>query len=134
VFLSIDEPATGGWQTWKTVRSTSSDNFEVGEFTYRIYARGSNWNINWFSFVLDESGAKYSIETICNEGGYVTPAGKINVRNGASQKFTISTIGRAEITDVLLDGVSLGVVTEYTIENVTQNHQLEVVFESNVGI
>lgn len=42
-------PNTGGWQSWQTV--TASVTLGAGTQTLRIYASGSDFNINWINFV-----------------------------------------------------------------------------------
>ncbi len=48
VLASTTVPNTGGWQVWTTV--SAYVNLNAGSQTLRIYATGSLWNINWFSF------------------------------------------------------------------------------------
>ena len=70
---------------------------------------------------------KYTITAAAGEGGSITPAGEVSVKEGASQTFTITASGYA-IADVLVDGQSVGAVDSYTFENVTANHTIAAVF------
>ena len=71
---------------------------------------------------------KYTITAAAGEGGSITPAGEVSVKEGASQTFTITASEGYAIADVLVDGQSVGAVDSYTFENVTANHTIAAVF------
>jgi|GEM_PF-6032535 len=68
------------------------------------------------------------ITSSANSGGTITPMGDTNVNQGDSQTYTIVPDCGYEITDVLVNGNSVGVVTSYTFENVESNQTISVVF------
>ena len=76
---------------------------------------------------------KYTITATAGEGGSITPAGEVSVKEGASQTFAIAAQEGYAIADVLVDGQSVGAVDSYTFENVTANHTIAAVAEE-VGI
>lgn len=131
--LSIDETTSGGWQAWKTAQAATTLPLEVGEHTFRLFARSGGWNINWFELTLDENLPQYTIETMHNSGGHIIPAASIIARQGASQSFSFVAEQNYAIEEVFLDGASLGNVKSYTIDNITSNHTIEVVFKSVIG-
>lgn len=67
---------------------------------------------------------KYTITATAGEGGSITPAGEVSVKEGASQTFAIAAQEGYAIADVLVDGQSVGAVDSYTFENVTANHTI----------
>ena len=71
---------------------------------------------------------KYAITATAGEGGSITPAGEVSVKEGASQTFAIAAQEGYAIADVLVDGQSVGAVDSYTFENVTANHTIAAVF------
>ena len=71
---------------------------------------------------------KYTITATAGDGGSITPAGEVSVKEGASQTFTITASEGYAIADVLVDGQSVGAVDSYTFENVTANHTIAAVF------
>ena len=71
---------------------------------------------------------KYTITATAGEGGSITPAGEVSVKEGASQTFTITASEGYAIVDVLVDGQSVGAVDSYTFENVTANHTIAALF------
>ena len=71
---------------------------------------------------------KYTITASAGEGGSITPAGEVSVKEGASQTFAIAAQEGYAIADVLVDGQSVGAVDSYTFENVTANHTIAAVF------
>ncbi len=70
----------------------------------------------------------YSIIAISNEGGTITPAGTTNIVKNGCKTYTITPQAGYKIADVLVDGVSVGVVATYTFSSVTTNHKIEAKF------
>ncbi len=71
---------------------------------------------------------KYTITASAGEGGSITPAGAVSVKEGASQTFAITAQEGYAIADVLVDSQSVGAVDSYTFENVTANHTIAALF------
>jgi len=73
----------------------------------------------------------YTITPTANAGGSITPSTPQNVNAGSdSATFTIAPATGYIITDVAVDGVSVGVVTAYKFTNVTANHTIQVTFSA----
>jgi hypothetical protein len=70
----------------------------------------------------------YTITASAGTGGTITPSGAFTVNCGANQTFIISANEGYGIQDVLVDGSSVGAVTNYTFENVTANHTIHATF------
>ena len=70
----------------------------------------------------------YSISAEAGVGGTISPNGSISVIKGSDKTFTITANKGYEITDVLVDGESVGAVSEYTFENVREKHTIEARF------
>lgn len=67
-------------------------------------------------------------------GGSISPAGAVVVNPGSNQTFTITPDVCNDIAEVIVDGVtSLGAVTEYTFENVSANHTIDVYFNPSTS-
>ncbi|MCL2296023.1 MAG: hypothetical protein FWC29_02945, partial [Methanomassiliicoccaceae archaeon] len=62
--------------------------------------------------------------------GNITPSGTISLRMRANYIFTITPNPGATILDVIVDGVSVGVVTSYTFSDVTSDHTIKVIFST----
>ena len=75
--------------------------------------------------IVDE----FTITASTGSGGSIDPTGEVAVGEGADQTFIITPQGRDyEISDVLVDGESVGAVSSYTFENVQSNHTIYVDF------
>ena len=70
----------------------------------------------------------YTIKATAGIHGSITPSGDVDVLHGGSQTFTIAANRGYAISNVKIDGVSIGAVKSYTFENVTGNHTIEVTF------
>ena len=60
--------------------------------------------------------------------GSVSPSGWANVPIGGDQTFTITPDKGYAVAKVLIDGQSVGAVTSYTFQSVTEGHTIEVIF------
>ncbi len=67
----------------------------------------------------------YKITVTDPENAEITPNGTVKVEKGEDQTFKIKANEGYEIEDVLVDGKSVGAVSEYTFENVKAAHTLE---------
>ena len=77
------------------------------------------------------SGSNYSYYTIkatAGAGGSISPSGNVSVREGRDQTFTITPDQGYAVSDVKIDGESVGVVTSYSFENVRKAHTIAVSF------
>lgn len=70
----------------------------------------------------------YTVKATAGSHGSITPSGNVDVLHGGSQTFTIAANSGYAISNVKIDGVSIGAVKSYTFENVTENHTIEVTF------
>lgn len=71
------------------------------------------------------------ITATADEHGKIEPAGTITVPKGGNKTFTITPDSGYCIKDVLVDGKSVGAVTEYKFENVTEAHKIHATFARN---
>jgi len=71
----------------------------------------------------------YNISATSFSGGSISPSGTITVNPGESKTFTITPNTGYRVKVVLVDGVSVGAVSTYTFDNVTQDHTIEAQFE-----
>ena len=70
----------------------------------------------------------YTVKATAGSHGSITPSGDVDVLHGGSQTFTIAANSGYAISNVKIDGVSIGAVKSYTFENVIGNHTIEVTF------
>jgi Divergent InlB B-repeat domain len=77
--------------------------------------------------VLVSSTPALTISVTQTAHGIITP-GSTTVNSGGSQSFTISPDAGYQITDVLADGTSVGIVTSFAFVDVTADHALTATF------
>ena len=70
----------------------------------------------------------YTIKTTAGVGGSISPSGSVSVREGRDQTFTITPDKSYAVSNVKIDGKSIGTVKSYTFENVSRTHTIEVIF------
>ena len=87
------------------------------------------------TFARDSSGGgnttSYTITASAGNGGVIDPSGSVRVSRGSDKTFTITANEGYEIADVLVDGESVGAVSEYTFENVREKHMIEARFTAS---
>ena len=77
------------------------------------------------------AAAQFSIVATAGNGGTITPAGTTNMAYNGNQTYTISANAGYHVSDVFVDGASVGAVTSYSFTGVTANHTIYAAFEAN---
>lgn len=72
--------------------------------------------------------SSYTIKASAGNGGIISPSGNVSVKRGEDQSFHINPINGYRISDVIVDGKSVGAVSTYTFDSVKANHTIEVKF------
>ena len=70
----------------------------------------------------------FSITASAGQNGSISPAGQVTVNQDSSQTFTITPAQNYHVSNVLVDGVSVGALTSYTFSNVTNDHTISAAF------
>ena len=114
--LNISQSGYHFWQTYGG--ATYYDHPTDGSFIHSIYI-----------VVSGDVPPTHNITTTAGAGGTITPGGVVVLNEGDSQTFTITPNATYVITDVLVDGVSVGPVYNYTFSDVTADHTISATFE-----
>ena len=72
--------------------------------------------------------SRCTIRASAGANGSITPGGNVSVRTGSDQTFLITPDEGYAISDVRIDGQSIGAVMRYTFENVRSAHTIEASF------
>ncbi len=83
------------------------------------------------SFAANKAQYQYTITASAQTGGSISPSGTTTVTSGSSQSYTITASRNYRISDVTVDGVSVGAVSSYTFSNITANHAIQAAFVSS---
>ena len=71
---------------------------------------------------------QWTIAASAGTGGTITPNGNVSANDGADQTFTITPGTGYDISDVLVDGKSVGPVTSYAFSSVSVAHTIAAQF------
>jgi len=82
----------------------------------------------------ESSGGSYTIIASYGPNGTISPSGTIIVYEGGSQTFTITPDTGYGVEDVLVDGFSVGPVSNYEFDNIIADHTIHVTFEVYVSL
>ena len=76
----------------------------------------------------------YTITASAGTGGSISPSGSTSVSSGSSQAYTINANSGYKISDVKVDGSSVGALSTYTFSSVTSAHTISVTFASAASL
>jgi hypothetical protein len=91
-------------------------------------------SIRSLSLVGSTQSVLHTINATAGNQGSITPEGGVNVPEGGSQSFTITPDDGLFVSDVLVDGLSVGPVSSYAFDNVTAGHTIDAYFASYVRV
>ena len=108
---------------------------EAGDGVISVTALNTNKGPGIDYFIISPKNVtveSYDITATAGEGGTITAEGladgKVSVTEGESATFTITANDGYEVSDVKVDGTSVGKRTSYTFENVDAAHTIEATF------
>lgn len=119
---------------WNTAENGSGTAYRPGE-TFSL-----NGNLTLYAQWRSSGGGggggttRYTITASAGDGGSISPDGRVRVSRGTDKTFTVKADEGYVISDVLVDGKSVGAVKRYTFENVRKSHTIEAVFEREQGV
>ncbi len=125
-------PGTGNQRPIPIIK-TSFDvvvtNAGAGELVFTSDSQSSP-NIDSFEVIAKELvETNHTITAVAGENGSITPAGSVVKKEGESQNFTFTPNEGYVVSDVLVDGASVGARNSYIIENIQKNTTIEVRFK-----
>ncbi len=72
---------------------------------------------------------RHEIEAVARDGGTVSPNGTFRVPEGTTQPFIFTPDDGYRVSDVRVDGKSIGSMPHYALADITADRTIEVVFE-----
>ena len=126
-----------GGTTWQdspefTGLSASTEYSFVARYgaTESSFASSTSAELNVTTNAVSSGGGYtyYTIKATAGVNGAISPSGSVSVREGRNQTFTITPNTGYAISNVKIDGKSVGAVKSYTFENVKGNHTIEAIF------
>ncbi len=79
--------------------------------------------------VEDDPPVYRTITASAGVGGSISPSGSSSIEQGYSRTYSITTDKGFKISDVLVDGVSVGAVSSYTFDSVYSDHTITASFK-----
>ncbi len=119
-------PSSGSWGSYQPI-VVKSVPLNAGVQIIKLYIDCGNFNFSTMNFKLTGT-IIYSITASAGTGGTISPTGKVTLAAGANQTFTITPTLGNKVTDVTVDGTSVGAVTTYTFANLAANHTIVATF------
>ena len=123
--FTLKNPTRPGYifSGWSGTGLTGEDNLTV------TIPKGSTGNRSYTAHWRYNGGYRYyTIKATAGAGGSISPYGNVSVREGSDRTFTITPDKGYAVSNVKIDGKSIGAVRSYTFENVRHAHTIEVIF------
>lgn len=79
------------------------------------------------------SASSFTISAGAGTGGSISPSGSVSVSSGGNQSFSIGAMDGYHISDVSVDGLSVGTPGSFEFDNVTADHSINVSAAGNGG-
>ncbi len=79
-------------------------------------------------FPLDNTRSGWIVSATTSAGGFLTPEGETSILYGGFQNYQLTPMSGYYISDVLVDNVSVGLVSEYRFDNVRDHHTIAAIF------
>jgi len=95
------------------------------------YSRSGTLTVAGKTFTVNQQGSSpstFTINATAGANGTISPQGAVTVTAGAGQTFTMTPASGYKVSEVKVDGGSVGAVTSYTFGNVTVNHTISASF------
>lgn len=125
-------PAGQEFDCWISQDGITLDDAASAQTTFKM----PDHNVTVTATYKDASSSvtRYTITASAGQGGSISPSGSVRVRSGSDKTFTITAEKGYVISDVLVDGTSVGAVEQYTFESVHKRHTIEAIFEAESEI
>jgi len=115
--------------TYDITAPSSEGNYQI---MYKVQDDEGTWSLPATETLTVSSGVTYTITASTGNGGQISPSGTTQVNLGASQTYSITPNAGYHISDVLVDGSSVGAVTSYSFTNVTADHTIAATFAIDI--
>lgn len=76
----------------------------------------------------------YTLTTGTGKNGTIIPSGSINVQEGSEQSFKILPSSGYRVSNVFIDSIPVGQVSEYTFANISGDHSISATFTKEIRI
>lgn len=126
----------GAWEKTQA-KVTIPEKFQNAErvqfaFVYQGKDSTALWLDNVQVYVEDPSQI-HTITATAGKGGSIVPSGTVQINDGKSKTFAITPDEGYFLSDVKVDGESIGPKTSYTFTNVKADHAITAEFTARTG-
>ncbi|MGA9236326.1 MAG: fibronectin type III domain-containing protein, partial [Desulfobacterales bacterium] len=83
------------------------------------------------SYTVPDALQTFTITASAGGYGSISPSGTFSLTEGQSKNFKINPDSGFHIQDVLVDGTGIGASSEYTFNELSENHTIHATFASN---
>ena len=131
VLISNDQAFAMSGNSGYVVTNVVVDGSSIGASnSYTFHNVQTNHTISaYFGY----GGGNFTITASADPNGSISPSGAVSVPSGSNQTFTITGNSGYIVTNVVVDGSSIGATTSYTFYAVTASHTISAYFGVSAG-
>jgi len=107
------------------------DNISLGPVSGYTF---NNVTANHIIAVVFKPLNSYLISATAGIGGTISPSGNINIYEGSNQSYTFTPVSGYRISDVNIDNISAGVLSDYTFNDLKSDHTISVTFTTKIEV
>ena len=121
----------------QTITITPTPGFRIADVVVDGLSKGAVSTYQFRNITMSHTitasflATTFTITASSGANGAITPSGAVIVNSGGTVAFTITPHAGYRVTDVLVDGLSIGAVATYTFVNVTADHSITASFGAN---
>ncbi len=117
--------------TFSSKLMTSAGIKITGPMTIKAFSIGDSTLKNSVTYNMT-IGTFHTIQAASSTGGKISPSGNVKVLDGSAPSFTFSADSGYKISDVIVDGSSIGAQSSYKFKNVKEDHTIQAKFSINL--
>ena len=106
--------------------------------TYDVAITQSADNVENRNFIVTNAGinttTQLAVVATSTGNGTISPTGTTMLNAGEGKSYSIAAASGSFIQDVLVNGVSVGVVSNYNFTNINANQTIHAIFNLNTGL
>ncbi|MBF0103481.1 MAG: InlB B-repeat-containing protein, partial [Desulfobacterales bacterium] len=114
----------------QTFTITANAGYQIADVKVNGSSVGAVSSYTFNNVTSNQSIAATFSQKTAGSGGTISPSGSLSVNHAGNQTYTITANTGYRITDVTVDGSSVGAVSTFTFSNVIANHTISATFSA----
>ena len=106
----------------------------IKDTTIKVFAQGKGFGDSKASSETYRVGELHTITASAGAGGSISPSGNVSAIQTGSKIFTIKANKGYAVSDVIVDGLSVGPRSSYSFTDISSSHTISVKYRTDVNM